>query len=73
MSIFLSHISANSENALGKKSRKKAAVLLDFVQIRGGEGPAQFFGTFSEVQILDFQVILTNFECSKINVSGDGK
>ena len=23
--------------------KKKVAVLLDFVQIRGGEGPAQFF------------------------------
>ena len=33
---------------LGKTSRKKAAVLLDFVQMRGeGEGPAQIFGTFS--------------------------
>ena len=29
---------------LGKTSRKKAAVLLDFVQMRGeGEGPAQIF------------------------------
>ena len=26
--------------------RKNAAVLLDFVQMRGGEGPAQIFGHF---------------------------
>ena len=26
---------------------KKVAVLLDFVQMRGGEGPAQIFVTFS--------------------------
>ena len=26
--------------SFGKVSRKKAAVLLDFVQMRGGEGPA---------------------------------
>ena len=28
---------------LGKVSQKKVAVLLDFVQMRGGEGPAQIF------------------------------
>ena len=26
---------------------KKVAVLLDFVQMRGGEGPAQIFGTLA--------------------------
>ena len=32
------------DNTIGKGSRKKAAVLLDFVQMRGGgEGPAQIF------------------------------
>ena len=31
----------------GKVSRKKGAVLLDFVQMSWGEGPARFFGTFS--------------------------
>ena len=33
---------------LGKVSRKKVAVLLDFVQMRGGEGLAQFFVHFSQ-------------------------
>ena len=28
---------------IGKTSPKNAAVLLDFVQMRGGEGPAQIF------------------------------
>ena len=30
-------------SGLGKGSQKKAAVLLDFVQMSGGEGPAQIF------------------------------
>ena len=35
--------------ALRKVSRKKVAVLLDFVQMRGvGEGPAQIFVHFSQ-------------------------
>ena len=33
--------SAHELCLLGKVSRKKVAVLLDFVQMRGGEGPAQ--------------------------------
>ena len=36
------------DNILERVSRKNAAVLLNFVQMRGGlEGPAQFFVTFS--------------------------
>ena len=31
------------ETILGKVSREEVAVLLDFVQMRGGEGPAQIF------------------------------
>ena len=31
------------QSPLGTVSRKKVAVLLDFVQMRGGEGPAQIF------------------------------
>ena len=34
---------------LGTLLRGKTAVLLDFVQMRGRESPAQIFGTFSEV------------------------
>ena len=44
-------LSRNS-NRLGKASRKKVAVLLDFVQKRG-EGPAQFFlSTFHKLYVL---------------------
>ena len=32
--------------SFGKASRKKAAVLLDFVQRRGGRALPKFFGTF---------------------------
>ena len=32
---------------LGKVSRTNAVVLLDFVQMREGEGPAKYFVTFS--------------------------
>ena len=40
-------IEVKGQDAEGKVSRKKIAVLLDFVQIRRGEGPAQIFGTIS--------------------------
>ena len=33
----------STEGALGEGLPKKVAVLLDFVQLRGGEGPAQIF------------------------------
>ena len=37
----IAHNGCGSLMELGKVSRKKDAVLLDFVQMRGGEGPAQ--------------------------------
>ena len=37
----------NVKRIKGRVPEKKTAVLLDFVQMRGGEGPAQFFWQLS--------------------------